>query len=163
MTGYPLEEVRRALELFPRGLFLLTARFESKRAGQMVVSAVACAQEPLLVCVSARKGHPIAPLIRDAHAFAVCIVGQEDRLLTRKFSVVEKGDPFDSMEVERLVTGAPVPRRCVAALDCTVVRHMDIEADHELYIGQVVGGRANEQTGKIAIWAGLVVRLSRGP
>jgi flavin reductase (DIM6/NTAB) family NADH-FMN oxidoreductase RutF len=150
MTGYPLEEGRRALEFFPRGLFLLTARFESKRAGQLVVTAVACAHVPLLVCVSARKGHPIAPLIRDAHAFAVCIVGAEDRLLVRKFAVVEKGDPFDSLEVDRLVTGAPVPRRCIAAVDCTVVRHMDIEADHELYIGQVVGGRANGHTGKPA-------------
>lgn len=150
MTGYPLEEVRRALEFFPRGIFLLTARFESKRAGQIVVTAVACAHEPLLVFVSARKGHPIAPLIRDAHAFAVCIVASDDRLLARKFSTVEKGDPFEAMEVDRLVTGAPVPRRCVAALDCTVLRHMDIEADHELYIGQVVGGRANGQTGKPA-------------
>lgn len=142
MSGYPVEQVRRALEFFPRGLFLLTARFETKRAGQMVVTAVECAHEPLLVCVSARKGHPIAPLIRDAHSFAVCIIGPDDRLLARKFSVVEKGDPFDALEVDRLVTGAPVPRRCIAAVDCVVVRHMDIEADHELYIGQVVGGRA---------------------
>lgn len=142
MTGYPLEEVRRALEFFPRGIFLLTARFETKRAGQIVVTAVACAHDPLLVLVSARKGHPIAPLIRDAHAFAVCVVPAEDRLLARKFAVAEKGDPFDSMEVDKLVTGAPVPRRCVAAVDCTVVRHMDIEADHELYIGQVVAGVA---------------------
>lgn len=144
MSGSPLVEARRALALFPQGLFLLTACYEHKRAGQIVQSVQPCADEPLLVCVAARKGHPIEPLIRDAHRFAICLMGQDDKLLLRTFGSLpapSRGDPFDALELDRLATGAPVPKRCLAALDCQVLRHLDVEADHELYIGQVLAGR----------------------
>src|SRR6187549_3206923 len=117
MGGSALAEARRALDLFPRGSFLLTASFEHKRAGQMVGSVQPCADEPMLICIAARKGHPIEPLIRDAHCFAVCRIDPDDKLLSRKFGAThppERGDPFDSLEIERLVTGAPVPKRCLA-------------------------------------------------
>ena len=143
MTGLHLAEAQRAFLLLPRGGFVMTSRFEQKRAGQFVGSVQPCAEEPMLVCIAARKGHPIEPLIRDSHVFAVCQVDPEDKLLQRKFngSSREAGDPFDSLEVERLVTGAPILKRSLVALDCQVIRHLDVEADHELYIGQVVGGK----------------------
>ena len=50
----------------------------------------------------------------------------------------ESGDPFDCLPLDRLVTGAPIVRRAAAAFDCEVVRHLDMEADHELYIGHVL-------------------------
>ena len=141
--GGPLAEARRALALFPRGSFLLTACFEHKRAGQIVQSVLPCAEEPMLICIAARKGHPIEPLIRDSHRFAVCRIDEEDKLLIRNFGSPSagRGDPFDSLEIDRLATGSPIPKRCLAALDCEVLRHLDVEADHELYIGQVVAGR----------------------
>jgi flavin reductase (DIM6/NTAB) family NADH-FMN oxidoreductase RutF len=145
MNGSPHAEARRALAMFPRGAYLLTANFEHKRSGQIVQSVQPCADEPMLVCVAARKGHPIEPLIRDAHRFAICLVDHEDKLLLRMFGsapAAGRGDPFDALEVERLATGSPIPKRCLAALDCQVVRHLDLEADHELYIGQVLAGRA---------------------
>jgi len=143
MSGSPQAEARRALSLFSRGTYLLTAAFEHKRAGQIVQSVQPCADEPMLVCVAARKGHPIEPLIRDAHRFAICLIDQEDRFLLRNFGTIPsgRGDPFDALELDRLATGAPIPRRCLAALDCEVMRHLDLEADHELYIGHVVAGR----------------------
>lgn len=144
MSGSPLDEARRALTAFPRGSYLLTAAFENKRAGQIVHSVQCCADEPILICVAARKGHPIAPLIRDAHHFAVSLIDPDDRLLFRSFASsngVPRGDPFDALQLERLATGSPVLKRCLAALDCQVVRHLDVEADHELYIGQVLAGR----------------------
>jgi len=139
-----LADAQRAFLLLPRGGYLMTSRFESKRAGQFVGSVQPCAEEPMLVCIAARKGHPIEPLIRDSHVFAVCRVDPDDKLLQRKFScgnMREVGDPFDSFEIERLLTGAPILKRCPLALDCQVIRHLDVEADHELYIGQVVAGR----------------------
>jgi flavin reductase (DIM6/NTAB) family NADH-FMN oxidoreductase RutF len=67
----------------------------------------------------------------------------DDKLLARRFAghipPDELGDPFDSLEVETMWTGAPLLKRCRAAFDCEVVRHFDLEADHELYVGQIVG------------------------
>jgi flavin reductase (DIM6/NTAB) family NADH-FMN oxidoreductase RutF len=141
----PNAEARRAMAMFPRGLYLLTAAHERRRAGQLLETVSPCADEPPLICVAARKGHSIEPVIRDSHAFAVCRVHRDDLLLQRRFGFRRApdsgGDPFDPLELDQLATGSPVPRRSMAALDCRVVRHLDLDADHELYIGLVVAGR----------------------
>jgi len=95
--------------------------------------------------VTELAGLEIDPLIRDSHAFAVCLVDPTDRLLLRKFCAKrtpdDRGDPFLSFEVDRLVTGSPILKRAAMAIDCEVVRHVDLEADHELFVGEVVAGR----------------------
>src|SRR5437016_4844197 len=48
---------------------------------------------------------------------------------------------FDWLEMERLSTGARVLKGAPTVLDCEIFRHLDLEADHELYIGLVVGAR----------------------
>ena len=137
-------DAERALEALPCGTFLLTAAHDGKRAGMIVTWAQACAEEPPLVVVAARKGHAIEPLIRDSRSFGLCSIAPDDRLLIHKFSSHEppdeEGDPFASIPVERLVTGSPIVQRASSVLDCQVVRHFDLEADHELFIGQVVAG-----------------------
>jgi flavin reductase (DIM6/NTAB) family NADH-FMN oxidoreductase RutF len=134
-------ERKLALAKLRSGLFVLTARHEGKRAGVMVRSVQPAAEEPPLVCVAVRRGHWIEPVIRDSHAFAVCQVTSVEGLMLRKFAETSRprdGDPFDCVQTMRLATGAPVLARSPLALDCEVVRHFDLEADHELYIGLVV-------------------------
>ncbi|USN99201.1 MAG: flavin reductase [Phycisphaeraceae bacterium] len=137
VTG-PVDDV---LALFPEGFFLITASFEDERSGLRVMSAMRCATEPVLIAVAARKGHAIEPLIRDSHHFALCIARDDDRLLLHKFppGAEPRGghDPFDSIPCEHLGSGSPIPLRCRAGLDCEVVRHFDLDADHEIYVGQV--------------------------
>lgn len=136
---------QQAMALLPSGLFLMTAAHEGKRTGAMVASVQPCAMAPPLLCIAMRKGAGIEPMIRDAHTFAINIVDPSDKLVMRKFGDPsrprEPGDPFDCMPIERLVTGAPVLKRSIAAFDCEVVRHIDVETDHELYIGHVLASR----------------------
>jgi flavin reductase (DIM6/NTAB) family NADH-FMN oxidoreductase RutF len=141
------EEARRALALLPGGVYLMTACFQTRRAGVVVRSVQPCAEEPPLLCVSLRKGHSIEPLIRDSRCFAICAVDREDRVLIRKFGSARppdtQGDPFDWLEVEQLATGSPVLKGSSPVLDCEVYRHFDVEADHELYVGLVLGARSD--------------------
>lgn len=134
-----------ALSLLPSTLFLMTAAHEGKRAGMLVTSVQACSGEPPLLCITLRKGHWIEPIIRDSRCFALCLVDPADRLITKKFGDTLRGkdpsDPFDCLPVERLATGAPVVKRSIAAFDCEVVRHLDIEVDHGLYVGLVRASR----------------------
>lgn len=139
--GAGAELPKHVLAKLRNGLFVLTARFEGKRAGVIVRSVQPAADQPPLVCVAVRKGHWIEPVIRDSHAFAVCKVAAGDGLMLRKFAETSRprdGDPFDCVQTTRLVTGSPILSRAPLALDCEVVRHFDLEADHELYIGLVV-------------------------
>lgn len=134
--------LRDALGLLPSGVFLMTACFDVDRSGLRVLSAVQCAEEPVLIAVAARKGHSIEPLIRDSHHFALCVLRPDDRLMLHKFPPGAEpeggGDPFDGLPHESLASRAPIPRRSVCAFDCEVVRHFDLDADHEIYVGQVL-------------------------
>lgn len=141
------------LDRIPTGCFVLTAAYEDKRTGVIARSVQPCADEPVLLSVALRRGHGIEPLIRDSHAFAVCLINPQDRLLIHTFreteheeNLEEPHDPFDAVGARALSTGSPILDRAIAAFDCEVVRHFDLEADHQLYIGQVVAacqGRAH--------------------
>lgn len=134
--------VARALGMMPGGTYLITACFEGKRAGATAYAAMPCSTEPLLVGVASRKGHGIEPIIRDSRHFALCLIDPSDKLMARKFcSMSREADAFDSLPVETLVSGSPIIKRSVLAFDCEVVRHFDMEADHELYIGRVLAAR----------------------
>lgn len=133
----------------PTGRFVMTAVHGDNRAGVVVKSVQACADEPLLISVAIRKGHAIEPLIRDSHAFAICWIEDDDRLSLRTFArdasvepdADERPDPFAAFAIKTLATGAPILKHAKLVLDCEVVRHFDLEADHELYIGQVVAAQ----------------------
>jgi flavin reductase (DIM6/NTAB) family NADH-FMN oxidoreductase RutF len=145
MSAQAVSPAIRALDFVPSAAWVMTSAFEVKRSGTLVQRVQLCADEPLLISVAVRKGHAIEPLIRDSHAFAICRIDPDDKLLTRKFAQPKAPDDstdlFDSIEVERLVTPSPVIKRCYAALDCIVARHIDLESDFELYVGQVVSSK----------------------
>lgn len=134
-----------ATGLLPTGAFLMTAAFEGRRAGVLVESVQSCGDRPPLLCITMVKGHWIEPLIRDSHAFAICVLDPADKLTRRKFvepgKSRESGDPFDCMPVETIATGSPILKRAIAALDCQVTRHLDVDTEHALYIGTVIASR----------------------
>jgi flavin reductase (DIM6/NTAB) family NADH-FMN oxidoreductase RutF len=136
-------DVLRALDPSLPGRFVLTSAHESKRLGVFVTSVQPCGLEPPLVCLECQKGHAIDPLIRDSRHFALCRVDAADKLVARKFAFDGdgRGDPFDSLEVDRLVSQSPVIRRAQCAIDCEVLRHLELESDHKLYIGRVLAVR----------------------
>jgi len=138
-----------ALAKLQSGLFVLTARHEGKRAGVVVRSVQPASDQPPLVCVAVRRGHWIEPVIRDSHAFAICKISPGDGLLLRKFAETARprdGDPFDCVQTTRLATGSPILTRATLVLDCEVVRHFDLEADHERYMGLLLAWQTSDAT-----------------
>ncbi len=143
MVGVDLASALPALAAFPNGLYVMTAAHDGRRSGLVARWAMQCSAEPPMVAVAIFRGHWAETLIRDSHCFAICRVDASDRLVQKKFSDSARRDcdPFDCLAVEKLSTGTPVLKRAISVLDCVVVRHLDLEADHSLYIGQVVNGR----------------------
>jgi len=140
-------DTNQALAQLPAGRFLMASAYEDDRAGLIVRSVQPCGDEIPLLCVAVRTGHRNEPLIRDRRCFALSRVGEDDRLVRHKFAAAiapdapESADPFAAIAVETLQTGSPVLRGSPLVFDCEVVRHFDLEADCELYIGQVVASR----------------------
>ena len=133
-------EINAALDTLPVVTAVITSAFEGDRAGLLVNRVVKCSDDPPCVCIVARKGHPIAPLIRDSRHFALCLMRAPSRLLERYFSLDAHGDfdPFDGFKVHTGIEGAPILADAAIALNCEVIRHFDLETDHELYIGHVL-------------------------
>ena len=149
MVSVDVASALPALAAFPTGLFVMTAAHDGRRSGLIARWAMQCSAEPPMIAVSIFRGHWAETLIRDSHCFALCRVDMNDRLVQKKFSDSARRDcdPFDCLTVERLSTGAPVLKRAFSVVDCVVVRHLDLEADHSLYIGQVGNGRVYDEAG----------------
>lgn len=139
------DRIASVLERVPWATWVMTAAHEGSRGGIIVRWVQRCATEPVLVSVSVKKCHALESLIRDSRSFALNLIDESDRLLLRKFDTYhapdEASDPFDALEVQTWATGSPILRRARAAIDCEVVRHLDLESDCELFIGQVVDAR----------------------
>lgn len=145
------QDASAALATLTTSCYVMTGAHEGKRSGMLVKWVSQCADQPPLLAVAIFRGHWVETLIRDSHCFGLCLLDPTDRLTARKFA--ETGprdnskkdiDPFDALQVETLVTGAPLLKRSPVVFDCLVVRHLDLEADHSLYIAQVMGGRVHE-------------------
>ena len=133
-----IPDIQRALAQLPTATFVMTACYENKRNGMIVTRVMKAADDPACVCVAVPAGQRLATLIRDSHAFGLCMIDPTSRLMHKKFGSEETADPFDMLEIRTLVTGSPLLSRSIISLDCEVLRHLDLEADHEIYVGQVL-------------------------
>lgn len=134
---FPVDSAR-VLSLIPRTPAVMTAAFENKRSGLLVDRVMVCADEPPCIAVSLPKGHRLATLIRDSHTFAISLVDAKQKLLLKKFDGGSDADSFELIESRSLVTGAPCLARATVCIDCDVMRHFDLEADYEMYIGLIL-------------------------
>ncbi len=149
----PSAEVERALAILPSLTGIMTAAFEHRRAGLVVSRVMRCGGAPARVAVAVPSGQRLAMLIRDSRAFGLCLVDGSSRLLMKKFGecpALNTSDPFDTLETRTLITRSPLLMAAAVCLDCEVVRHVDLEGDHEIYVGVVLGAVA----GRAAALAG---------
>ncbi len=138
------QSVFDALSQIPSGLFILTAAYEDKRLGMLASWVQQVGFEPPTICVAVAKGRSIMPLISESHHFGLCQIATNDRILPRKFSAsIEPGDdPFLGYNLlEGQLPGLPILANAHAFLECELACHMDVESDHDLFVGRVVNGR----------------------
>jgi flavin reductase (DIM6/NTAB) family NADH-FMN oxidoreductase RutF len=131
-----------AIGKIPCGVFVLTAAYESARSGVLTRWIQPCSVQPPLLMVAIKLGSAVEPLIRDSHCFAICQVSDNDRTLLRRFAITPTrgDDPFLTIPARRATTGSPIIERALAYLDCEIVRVVDLDADHRLYVGEVLEG-----------------------
>ena len=140
------ENVREAMQLIPCGLFVITCADEDDRGGCLLPWVQQCATDPPMVMIALPRGLPLEPLIRNSRRFVLCQISADDRFLERKFAqcAPREDDPFESLEVECASGGPPIIKRAMSYLDCEVIRHVELEADYRLLVGQVhAGGMLN--------------------
>jgi len=132
-------EVVELLDAIPSGRFLITSRFGDMRSAALVRWVQQCAVHPPMVVVAIEKGQALSPIIRDSRNFALCRVADDDPLIDRLFQVLpDHGrDPFLGVPHCSTPSMCPVPSRALWWLDCEMIRHLDIESDHEMWVAGV--------------------------
>jgi len=133
-----------AIGRIPSGLFILTARHEDRAAGMLASWVQQVSFDPPAVAVSVAKGRVIMPLISESHQFGLCQLPVGEKIAVRKFASGSDPaeDPFLGFEMmQDTVTHVPILAHVMSYMECEVRCHVDIEGDHDLFIGTVVGGK----------------------
>jgi len=138
------QAIGQALGRIPSGLFILTAQHEERRTGILASWVQQAGFDPPTVSVAVAKGRPIMPLISESRRFGLCQLAEGERIIRRKFSGTGDAgeDPFLGLDMLRdTVLDVPILSLAMAYLECEVVCHVDVEGDHDMFIGAVRGGR----------------------
>ena len=133
---------RRVLWRMPTGLYLIGSAAGGERnlmtanlVGQLCV-------DPKLVGVVVEVSARTHGLIESGGCFAVSLLAREDRALARRFVKPARDDRAARTlggvaYIDAPVTGAPVPIRAVAFVDCRLERSVAF-GSHSLFVGEVV-------------------------
>jgi flavin reductase (DIM6/NTAB) family NADH-FMN oxidoreductase RutF len=135
----------RPLELFRRltnGLYVVGVAHGGKSNGFTAAWITQVSFDPLLLGLSINPEHASYPLLIAAEAFAVSVLSRGQFEVARHFGT-QSGWTVDKMAGQRWQAahgGAPVLLDALAFLECRLVSRYPT-GDHELVLGQVVGGR----------------------
>lgn len=143
------------LDQIPGGLFILTAHYEGRRDAILVKWIQQCSDAPPMIMVALAKGQAIEQLIHGSQKFALCQIGADDRFLIRKFHQPSDSgdDALISMMTRSTPGGSPIVDRAMSYMDCQIVRHVELDSDFRIYVGQVQGS-AMLNVGRPAICLG---------
>jgi flavin reductase (DIM6/NTAB) family NADH-FMN oxidoreductase RutF len=133
-----------ALARIPAAMWVATAAHEGRRRSIRAVFVQQAAISPVLISVALPRGPTLAPLIRETGVLGLSLLSREERYMTKRWEDKRRGldDLLDGPEAITLTTGVPLLKRALLVLEGRIVRHLDLEADHELFILQILGGRA---------------------
>jgi len=141
-TEDQLADLAQAIGRIPSGLFVLTAAHEDHRAGMLVSWVQQLCFEPPMISVAVGKGRPIMPLISESRRFGLCQLAEDDKLLLRKFAGGgDDGDNDPFLGLELAGAAVPVLAASMSHLECELACHLDVEGDHDLFVGRVCSGR----------------------
>jgi flavin reductase (DIM6/NTAB) family NADH-FMN oxidoreductase RutF len=134
------QTIHNALRSIPHATWVLTCKHEQFRDGIITKWVQQCSVEPPMLVVAIPKGRAIEPMLRDARAFALCMVQPTDKQVQRLFGRdhEKEDDPFLALTTTTATTGMPILKQSLAWFDCQLEGHLSPDADCRLYLGHVV-------------------------
>jgi flavin reductase (DIM6/NTAB) family NADH-FMN oxidoreductase RutF len=146
---------KTALRMIPYGLFVLTAAKGDRVSAGTVNWVTQASFEPPLVVVGVKTDSGGHPLIKEAKAFALNVLGKGQQATAYTFfKPAEKTDQTISGEPYRAgSTGSPILTNAPAYIECTLETTVEM-GDHSIFVGKVVDagvakapeGRADDAT-----------------
>jgi flavin reductase (DIM6/NTAB) family NADH-FMN oxidoreductase RutF len=127
----------------PTGLYIVTAENNGQRAAFLSSWVCQAGFSPPAVSVAIKQDRPIMrQMARGAH-FAVNLLGKADKKIMSRFAPgFDIGDdPFEGSTIERTDNNTPYLPDALGFLECRVMRVLEPSTEHNLIVGEVIGGR----------------------
>jgi flavin reductase (DIM6/NTAB) family NADH-FMN oxidoreductase RutF len=130
--------LKQAMRSYPQGVTVVTVMAEDGPVGLTVSSFTSVSLDPPLVLISIAKSSGLYALFRDAGAFAVNFLADDQKTVSDRFAgrTGEK-HRFDGIRFTKGMTGSPVISGSRAVLECKAWQRFE-GGDHSILVGEVV-------------------------
>ena len=151
---------RRTIGAFATGIAVVTA-LDDKRAPRAITvnSFTSVSLDPPLILFCIGKAAFRFDCFASASAFAVNILSKSQLGLSERFAK-ETDQGFHDLETEKMVTGCPVFRDSLAAVDC--LRHASHDAgDHLIILGRIAAIKPPASSDPLVFFRGDYAEIRR--
>ena len=136
-TAFDVKAFRNALGSFPTGVAIITTvGVDGRPVGLTCNSFSSVSLEPPLVSWGLRINSKSLDAFRQAGAFAINILAEDQKDLSGRFASGSIADKFEGVAWRPGLNGLPVIEECVSTFECTKFAE-HLAGDHVLFLGQV--------------------------
>jgi flavin reductase (DIM6/NTAB) family NADH-FMN oxidoreductase RutF len=136
------DPIKDALRMMAYGFYCITSRIDNERNIMVANWIMQTSFEPRYIAIGLQKTSFTHKLIEEGKVFAVNIFNKADSEAIKPFTKsraknpnkVEEADYSDGPE-----TGCPILVQAAAYLECQLVEIVDIDGDHDIVVGEVIG------------------------
>jgi len=159
----PAQDFRAAMRHLAGGVSVITAGSGSERNGLTATSVSSLSTDPptLIVCINRQAS--AWPLIARHRAFAVNVLSSDQIEIGERFAGKDglKGAArFAGAEWTTRLTGAPLLRGALAAIDCELEEAIERHT-HLILIGRVLSIVSSQRSAALAYWQGRYVSIDQ--
>jgi len=137
------DPIKDALHRMPYGFYSITSRNDDEVNAMVANWVIQASFTPRLVVMGLQKKSYSHQVISEGRVFAINIFNKEDQEAMMPFTKGRAKKPEKMAEATYTPgpeTGCPVLEGAAAYLECRVRQMIDIGGDHDLLVGEIVGG-----------------------
>jgi len=144
-------KIQQAMGMLTYGIYILTTRKGEEKHGMIVSWISQISHDPPLVMAAIRKNRRMHPIVKEAGAFALHVLDQNEKHLISRFKLPSPAERFATVQCAEGETGAPIIKDALAFLECRVKKTVDA-GDHTLFIGEAVSAAALDEGAPMTGW-----------
>jgi 4-nitrophenol 2-monooxygenase / 4-nitrocatechol 4-monooxygenase, reductase component len=133
---------RQVIGRFMSGVVVITAAHQGERRGMTVSAVASLSLDPPMIVTCLNAASSTQDVIRQAGAFAVNILAEDQEHLAGLFAR-PGADPFQDLACDPGITGAPLLPGALAVLECQIAQEVR-GGSHRVLLANVVRASAGE-------------------
>jgi len=134
------KELIRTLGKMTHGIYVLTSCHDQEINGMIASWVSQVSYEPPMIMVAVHPNRYSHHLIKKSGTFALHVLAKNQTGLLERFKGPDPAAKFDNIPWARGITGCPILKECVAAIECEVKTSYS-PGNHTLFVGVVKSGR----------------------